>query len=69
VIHVLVGFARRVSGAASPQEILPLLAEAAVERLGADAAAVLQVGAGDLRPTPFKKPKTPWSAPGASFVS
>jgi len=47
VIHVLVGFSRLVSGAATPQEILPLLAEAAVTHLGADAAAVLQVGAGD----------------------
>jgi signal transduction histidine kinase len=47
VIHVLVGFARMVSGAAKPQEVLSLLAEAAVARMGADAAAVIEVGAGD----------------------
>jgi signal transduction histidine kinase len=47
VIHVLVGFARLVAGASTPQEVLPLLAEAAVERLGADAAAVVQIGADD----------------------
>jgi signal transduction histidine kinase len=47
VIHVLVGFSRLVSGAATPQEILPILAEAAVEQLGADAAAVVQVGPDD----------------------
>jgi hypothetical protein len=47
VIHVLVGFSRLVSGAATPQEILPLLAEAAIQHLGADAAAVLAVGKDD----------------------
>jgi signal transduction histidine kinase len=47
VIHVLVGFARLVVGASTPQELLPILAEAAVEHMGADAAAVVQVGADD----------------------
>jgi signal transduction histidine kinase len=47
VIHVLVGFSRLVSSAATPEEVLPPLAEAAIAHLGADAAAVLQVGSGD----------------------
>jgi signal transduction histidine kinase len=47
VIHVLVGFSRLVSGAATPEEILPILAEAAVTRIGADAAAVIQIGPDD----------------------
>src|SRR5437899_962399 len=42
-IAVLVRFARLASEAPGPSEILPLLAAAAVEQVGADAAAVLQV--------------------------
>jgi signal transduction histidine kinase len=43
-VDVLVNFSRLISSTESPAEILPRLAEAAAEHLGADAAAVLQVG-------------------------
>jgi signal transduction histidine kinase len=49
-IDVLVRFARLVSGASAPEDVLPLLADAAVERSGCDAAAVVTIdAAGDAR--------------------
>jgi signal transduction histidine kinase len=48
-IEVLVRFSRMISGAATPADILPLLADAAVEHVRCHAAAVLVLGAeGDL---------------------
>ncbi len=46
-IDVLIRVSRMISAAAEPAEILPLLAQAAVEQLGADASAVLRVTASD----------------------
>jgi signal transduction histidine kinase len=47
-VATLVGFGHAISGAEAPREILPRLAEAAVEHLGVEGAAVLEV-AGDGR--------------------
>jgi signal transduction histidine kinase len=43
-VAILVRFSRLVAGVPSAREILPMLAHAAIEHLGADAAAVLRVG-------------------------
>ncbi|HEX2568029.1 MAG TPA: HAMP domain-containing sensor histidine kinase [Polyangia bacterium] len=43
-VAILVRFSRLVAGVPSAREILPMLARAAIEHIGADAAAVLRVG-------------------------
>jgi signal transduction histidine kinase len=43
-VAILVRFSRLVAGVPSAREMLPMLAAAAIEHLGADAAAVLRVG-------------------------
>jgi signal transduction histidine kinase len=48
IISTCVRFGRMISEAHEPEKLLPLLADAAVEQLGADGALVLRVGEGEF---------------------